>query len=47
MVIAFLATAVFLGLVFVSMSLDKIANHMREANNLKRAELLAAGVKLD
>ncbi len=46
-VIGFVALAVFLGLLIVSMSLDKIANHMREANHLKRAELLAAGVKLD
>lgn len=45
--IMFLATAVFLGLTFVSMSLDKIANQMREANHLKRAELIAIGAKLD
>jgi len=29
------------------MSLGKIENHMRDANHLKRAELLAAGVKLN
>lgn len=43
--IVFLGPQCFLGLKFVSMSLDKIANHMREANELKPAELAAKGVK--
>lgn len=37
---------VFLGLLIVSMSLDKIANQMSEANYLKRAEIKASGVPL-
>ena len=45
--VAYAGMACFLGLVFVSMSLDKIARAMSDANYLKRKELESSGVKLD
>lgn len=43
----FVAVAIFWGLTFISNSLNSIAKQMCEANNLKRAELIAMGAKLD